>query len=309
MLLSWVLVFRMVCKPFRSALPTLESLEKNGDSASKHYMFVTFYFCPLLVQVCWLRAERDVLEDEEKGGKHSVLPLIVIDWKLNLLRTLNGHFYIANDYGKNVDNVLFFKKSCSNLLKFCKNNIPLPLIQVLLSCQSSWYSYWWVIVAGGHIRSLLVWHGSADGTPLCRSQSDHSQSVQVHTITAACALPFVSGVASHRQSHSQPVWSRWFGCWCLPLVWKACSGEVDCSAEGKSFIDKYVACRTVKESRNATLQPIVLPLTGTNPKCTSDLFPYLTEWHSNISSSKNKNDTLFFPLLPNYYLGAINRHF
>lgn len=62
---------------------------------------------------------------------------------------------------------------------------------------------------------------------------------------------------------------------------------------GRSFIDKYVACRTVKESRNATLQPIVWPLAGTNPRCTSDLFPYLTEWYSNISSSKTKQHIVF----------------
>lgn len=65
--------------------------------------------------------------------QHSdVHPLIVLDWAVNLLQRCSkqNRLNVPVDLNRNVDTILAFKKSCSNILKFYSKNIPFALIQV-----------------------------------------------------------------------------------------------------------------------------------------------------------------------------------
>ncbi|KAI9557424.1 hypothetical protein GHT06_017252 [Daphnia sinensis] len=107
--LSWALVFRLVCPGLKEAYPDLMSLQNEG----------------LL-----LEHERLRLEMEPCVKHHS---LVVINWCLGLLRVCarRGMYYVAADYTRNLDCLMLFKKNCNNTIKFATKNIPHALIQVV----------------------------------------------------------------------------------------------------------------------------------------------------------------------------------
>ena len=76
--------------------------------------------------------ERVILEEEELNGRYATLSLTVLNWILHLLKRVNrqGNYNAANDFARNVEVVLSFKKSCGNAIKFSSKNIPFALIQV-----------------------------------------------------------------------------------------------------------------------------------------------------------------------------------
>ncbi|XP_057366303.1 bestrophin-4-like [Daphnia carinata] len=107
--LSWALVFRLVCPGLKEAYPDLMSLQNEG----------------LL-----LEHERLRLEMEPSIKNHS---LIVVNWNLGLLRVCarRGMYYVPADYTRNLDCLMLFKKNCNNTIKFATKNIPHALIQVV----------------------------------------------------------------------------------------------------------------------------------------------------------------------------------
>lgn len=112
-LLSWVLMFRVVCKPLRRIFPDLVSLQRAG-----------------LV----LPAEKVLLEQEEASGNDAPKSLIVIEWTLMLLRECQEkkyYFYEPNVL-KCVEVLMVYKKKCSNTIKFGLYNIPRALIQTVV---------------------------------------------------------------------------------------------------------------------------------------------------------------------------------
>ena len=80
-----------------------------------------------------LQHERFLLEKEEYLNSTSGnLPLLVLDWILLLLKRVSrqGNSLNINDLNRNVENIMTFKKSCGNAIKFSAKNIPFALIQV-----------------------------------------------------------------------------------------------------------------------------------------------------------------------------------
>ena len=59
-------------------------------------------------------------------------PLIVLDWCITLLKQSRSKLEQANDFNRNIDAVLVFKKTCGNTLKFARKSIPFAMKQVLL---------------------------------------------------------------------------------------------------------------------------------------------------------------------------------
>jgi len=113
LLLSWTLTFRMVCQPMRRTFPDMASLQRAG----------------LL-----LEHERILLEEEAFHNSHEeILPLLVLDWIMLLLKKINreGKFVHLIDYNRNIDAVVMFKKNCGSILKFSSKNIPFSLIQAV----------------------------------------------------------------------------------------------------------------------------------------------------------------------------------
>nr|SVE79269.1 EOG090X0KP6 [Daphnia lumholtzi] len=106
--LGWALTFRLICKPLKRVFPTLVSLENAG----------------LL-----LPHERLQLESE-LAYNH---PIVVVQWNLALLKRCNrqGLFMDFSDYQRNQDNLMTFKKSCGDTIKFAAKNIPFALIQAV----------------------------------------------------------------------------------------------------------------------------------------------------------------------------------
>lgn len=82
------------------------------------------------------------LEEHEMNGRGGVLPLVVIDWILLLLKQTNrgGHFVNPPDFARNVDLLMNFKKSCGNTIKFASKNIPFALIQVIISATINFHN-------------------------------------------------------------------------------------------------------------------------------------------------------------------------
>ena len=109
-LLNWVLMLRIVCKPLRKRYPTLMSLQASG-----------FLSC----------RERIHLEGVEERGEGSSLPLIVSNWLLVFLKQIDRSqcFAAGTDLERHVDAVLALKKSGGSVIKFAGNNIPVALIQ------------------------------------------------------------------------------------------------------------------------------------------------------------------------------------
>jgi hypothetical protein len=107
-LLGWALTFRLICKPLKRVFPDLLSLENAGLLQSH---------------------ERLQLELEPASNQ----PLVVLQWKLTLLKFCNrdGIFMDISDYGRNQDLLMSFKKSCGDTIKFAAKNIPFALIQAV----------------------------------------------------------------------------------------------------------------------------------------------------------------------------------
>nr|CAH0106159.1 unnamed protein product [Daphnia galeata] len=112
-LLSWILSFRLVCRPLKKTYPDLFSLEAAG----------------LLT-----KEERNALEDHEKSDPSTPRPLVVIDWMLLLLKEtfLQNRFFMDFNYLKNVDILMAYKKSCGNTIKFATQNISPALVQAVI---------------------------------------------------------------------------------------------------------------------------------------------------------------------------------
>ncbi|XP_046636057.1 bestrophin-4-like [Daphnia pulicaria] len=112
-LLSWILCFRLVCRPLRKQYPDLFALESAG----------------LLTE-----EERNVLEDPHKTDPTTPRPLVVIDWILLLLKEtfLQERFFMDFNYLKNVDILMAYKKSCGNTIKFANQNISPALVQAVI---------------------------------------------------------------------------------------------------------------------------------------------------------------------------------
>lgn len=110
LLLSWALTFRLVSKPLLAKYPDLIALQNAG--------FLLPY-------------ERILLENE-CANRPQLMPLIVVDWLLALVKRVQHQSCYVNapDYARNIEAILSFKKSCSNTIKFANKNIPLALIQV-----------------------------------------------------------------------------------------------------------------------------------------------------------------------------------
>ncbi|XP_057370446.1 bestrophin-4-like isoform X2 [Daphnia carinata] len=111
--LTWVLTFRLVCKPLRAIYPDLMSLQNAG----------------LLTH-----EERKVMENPELTSNTTPHPLIVVDWMLLLLKEtfLKSRYFSEINHLKNVEIIMAFKKSCGNTIKFATQNISPALIQAVI---------------------------------------------------------------------------------------------------------------------------------------------------------------------------------
>lgn len=109
-LLNWVLIFRIVCKPLRKRYPTMMSLQTSGFLSLK---------------------ERIYLEDIEDRDGRDTLPLIVSNWLVIFLKEVDrgNCFGRLTDCERHVDAVLALKKRGGNVIKFATNNIPIALVQ------------------------------------------------------------------------------------------------------------------------------------------------------------------------------------
>ena len=134
-LLNWVLIFRMVCKPLRRRYPTMMSLQTEGFLSAR---------------------ERIHLEVIEERGERNTLPLIVSNWMIMLLKELNRRDYFGrpNDCERHIDAVLALKKSGGNVIKFATNNIPVALIQ---SVTIAIYCFGFVSVIGHQFSEKNVY--------------------------------------------------------------------------------------------------------------------------------------------------------
>nr|CAH0107627.1 unnamed protein product [Daphnia galeata] len=112
--LSWVLTYRIVCKPLRDLFPDMMSLQRAG--------------------IIQNNAERTILEKMDTEGDTTPRSLIVVDWMLLLLRkTLKkDRFGESKYYQQSVENLLAYKKNCGNTIKFATKNIPYALIQAAI---------------------------------------------------------------------------------------------------------------------------------------------------------------------------------
>lgn len=110
---SWLLTFRIICKPLRELYPDMISLQKKG--------FIT-------------ESERVMLERVETRGEISPRPLIVINWMLLSLKELmlREQFIHNSCYSKCFEAVMAFKKSCGNTIKLTSRNIPHAVIQAVI---------------------------------------------------------------------------------------------------------------------------------------------------------------------------------
>ena len=59
-------------------------------------------------------------------------PLVALDWCIALLKECRGSLEMAGDFNRNIEAILFFKKTCGNTLKFARKSIPFAMKQVLL---------------------------------------------------------------------------------------------------------------------------------------------------------------------------------
>lgn len=128
--LSWTLVFRMICPGLKEAYPDLMCLQNEGvfrvktNETREDLCFELNAITGLL-----LEHERLALEIEQNAKSQS---LVVINWNLALLRVCarRNMFYVPADYTRNLDCLMLFKKNCNNAIKFATKNIPSALIQV-----------------------------------------------------------------------------------------------------------------------------------------------------------------------------------
>nr|CAH0107626.1 unnamed protein product [Daphnia galeata] len=112
--LSWVLTYRIVCKPLRDSFPDMVSLQRAGLIREK---------------------ERYLLDRVEPVAANTTpRPLLPIDWMLLLARdcSIENRFPDKGNYVKLLDHVLIFKKSCGNTIKFATKNLPHALIQAAI---------------------------------------------------------------------------------------------------------------------------------------------------------------------------------
>lgn len=113
-LLMWLLTFRIVCQPLRRRYPNLMAIQNAG----------------LLCE-----NERLLLEKHkgQTGGTSRTCSLVVYDWLNALLRDTaqKGYFFVANDFGRNIDAIQALKKGGGTVIKFATKNIPVALIQAV----------------------------------------------------------------------------------------------------------------------------------------------------------------------------------
>ena len=107
-LLVWAMTFRTVSKSFRKHYPTLESFQNEG-LITEHEMAMLLNYP----------------KDER--------PLIVFDWMNQMLFWISSQkgFSLPADYNRNIDAVMSFRKTGSNLLKACRKNISPMLVQIV----------------------------------------------------------------------------------------------------------------------------------------------------------------------------------
>lgn len=134
-LLNWVLIFRMICKPLRKRYPTMMSLQASGFLSAK---------------------ERVYLEGIEDRGERNTLPLIVSNWLIIFLKEVNRRDYFGRptDCEKHIDAVLALKKNGGSVIKFATNNIPVALIQ---SVTIAIYCFGFVSVIGHQFSEKSVY--------------------------------------------------------------------------------------------------------------------------------------------------------
>jgi Bestrophin, RFP-TM, chloride channel len=107
LLLSWALTLRIVSKSFRMKYPHLESFNREG--------------------LLWDN-EMAILWNYPIDKR----PLVVIEWMMMLLRYVKRRtgFSASDDYSRNVEIVMSYRKSTSNLVKCCRKNLTPLLFQM-----------------------------------------------------------------------------------------------------------------------------------------------------------------------------------
>ena len=125
-LLNWVLMLRIVCRPLRRRYPTLVSLQDCGLLSSR---------------------ERIHLERMEQRGEWTLLPLTVSNWLLVFIKDVERSrgFVRPTDCERHIDAVLALKKSGGDIIKFASHNIPVALVQ---SVTIAIYCFGFVSVLG-----------------------------------------------------------------------------------------------------------------------------------------------------------------
>ncbi|XP_032778205.2 bestrophin-4 isoform X2 [Daphnia magna] len=142
--LTWVLTFRLVCKPLRTIYPDLMSLQNAGEMKIS---FPVFFYSSETVKIVSFKLyfyfnkrglltqeEREVMENPELTSNTTPHPLIVVDWILLLLKEtfLKSRYFSEINHLKNVEIIMAFKKSCGNTIKFATQNISPALIQAVI---------------------------------------------------------------------------------------------------------------------------------------------------------------------------------
>ncbi|EFX79869.1 hypothetical protein DAPPUDRAFT_104014 [Daphnia pulex] len=132
--LSWVLTYRIVCKPLRDLFPRYSRRLNVLMLIRKCNEFYFFKDMTSLQRAGIIQnsAERMILEKMETEGDPTPRPLVVIDWMTLLIKKTHkkGRFAEYKYYLQSVENVLAYKKNCGNTIKFATKNIPYALIQV-----------------------------------------------------------------------------------------------------------------------------------------------------------------------------------
>nr|SVE73963.1 EOG090X0KP6 [Daphnia atkinsoni] len=87
-------------------------------------------FRVLMVCIGLLLPHERLQLETEVASNH---PIVVVQWNLALLKKCNrqGMFMDFSDYQRNQDNLMSFKKSCGDTIKFAAKNIPFALIQAV----------------------------------------------------------------------------------------------------------------------------------------------------------------------------------
>ena len=155
-LLVWAMTFQIVCKPFRKMFVSLSSLQKAG----------------LLLEHERKRLEDTLLMEER--------PLMVLDWMFQILKRAQrqSNFLGPNDYSKNVETLMAFKKSCTNVLKFTGKNIPMALLQVIHAKYPSTVEC--IVGQTGSCNHRLRLRISFSHEPsICREESGHHSAVRI----------------------------------------------------------------------------------------------------------------------------------